>query len=220
MGSTATVQQRLDRFTKGTRYAGLAWESGGAPIAATTGTALVVVGAASLADAVAILRETQPAKRDGLPAGREAARILAAAARDTPATAEVVRVGPTTQPLGPDAATVAAARAALDVAIVRCDRTQEALRAAGRGASIATRNAARDARLEAAGARSRLAAAERGPLAHALAVGPAWVDLRLVRASLAALGCRVGALRATGGDCDAVEILCEGGAGVVMPLRR
>lgn len=238
-GGAGSAERRLLAFARGTRYECALYRDGasGAPLAATTGTAIVVLGADTLESAEALVARSSRWSSAGgvdaevLPPPAAAATVIRSAARDWSRASSVsgVAVGPSTVPSA-DLVAIArehlareSERAAVDAAAI--ERRLERLRAdLTKGAKVRGVMRAEERRLRAA---RELAgrdidaelAATKATEAHGLRVGDAAVDLRLVRAALRALGASTGELSTTGGAQDALRLTASGGIALVMPFR-
>ena len=220
-GTTTPVGKRLLGLARGSRFEGLLYRRGGdgAPLAATDGTALAVLGALDLADAAERLAAASP---DGsLPPARQVAEIVRGAMRDLgrdPAGTTVALDTP------PDAGLRAAAERAL---AERLDMARADVRAAEAALerAVGLRRGVTEAQARLRARESEVRAAERAAErldrsdARAIVVGRATLDLRLVRRALRALGARSGTLH-TAGAFDAAALVTHRGVALVMPLRR
>ncbi len=219
-----TTADRLLAVARGSRFEGsLYTTASGAPLAATDGHVLVVLGVTSAEQASAALVDAVPG--DCLPPADQIRRTLTSAARDVVASATAGREMATVTLTTPADPALAARAADARVALVQSAEadlvTREARLAAlveakRRDGSIAT---AREHVTEAR-ARLRDAKANRTPASDAVVVGEAAFDLRLIRKCLKALGAKSGGL-ATAGEYDPAILYADGGGiALVMPFRR
>jgi hypothetical protein len=223
MTTTEKTHRNLLALAKGSRFEGsLILDASGAPLAATDGFALVVLRCSTLgaaADAVEAGRaEDRP--EAPLPPLRSLVTTLRGIAHDARYHEGSVIVGIDTEH---DAAMrdawLAGEVERLKLADARVASAEKALKEA----KEAKRGGIGDARAKLVAARAEVRAILGRkldvPFAHGFRVGPAVVDLRIVRRALKALGVRVGHLTATGEALDPVRLDTASGVGLVMPFR-
>ncbi len=220
---TTTTADRLLAVAKGSRFEGSIYTTAiGAPLAATDGSLLVVLGATSAENAAWSI---MPAiAGEGLPPTATIRSLLNSAVRDVLAAARAGREGvDVSLDTAPDAALKARAESERAERIARCEAdlaTRErhlkaVLEAKRRDGSVTT------ARERVAAARAELKAARTGgnqPAEHALLAGEGGYDLRLIRKALKAMGAKRGSL-ATAGEYEPAILYAEGGIALIMPFR-
>lgn len=207
---------KLEKFAATGRFPGVYVHPSRGPVGATDGSAFVVLGATTITEAREIL--AQCPDPDGAPGLAAIDAVWASAERE--ARPSCVEISRSTEP---DPVLRERALAALAERLLKEDREY--------GAAVARLERALAEKRDIGDARERLANAKASakearrqleradPAAcHAVRVGAAAVDLRLVRRCLAALGATSGTLSA-GGALD-VTVLVAKGIALVMPFRQ
>ena len=217
--TTDTVRARLLAVARGSRFAGSLYETReGRPLAATDGKILVVHGEPSLSHAALALVDARSTGE--LPPAAQI-RVMLDAARHRVADAAPDLWGATvTRDTAPDVGLYDLATAEHSA---RVAKAREDLAAAEKklDAALLAKREVGKARDKVAAARAHLRTEERKdhPAYSAIVVGPAALDLRLVRVALRALGAKGGTLTVTG-EYDAAVLHTERGVALVMPFRR
>jgi len=208
---------RLERFAAAGRFPGVYVHPSRGEVGATDGRAFVVLGASTIEEArEVILACGDP---DYAPTTTQAARVFTSALGPRPASIEVTSRTAPDPTLRKGALAVLAERAGeAEAWVSRRAAELDRARAEGRGGVGAAREALAGARTT---ARERRAAAKRAdtPTCHAVLVGAAAVDLRLVRRCLAALGTTPGTL-SSGDALEPCVLVARTGLALVMPFRQ
>lgn len=208
---------KLDRFSAAGRYPGVYVHPSRGEVGATDGHAFVVLGASSIEEARDLLLQCR--EPDCAPTTTQAARVLTSALGPRPASVEVTSRTAPDPTLRKGALAVLVERAGeAEAWVSRRAAELDRARAEGRGGVGAAREALAAARTT---ARERRAAATRAdtPACHAVLVGAAAVDLRLVRRCLTALGATQGTL-SSGGALEPCVLVTRTGLALVMPFRQ
>lgn len=204
-------RSRFLSLLKGSRFEGLLYERAGAPIAATTGQWLVVL--APFAEAEAAMRDA--VAPGGLPPTLSVAKILGEA-RLAPRH-YTVEIGPGTEP---DPELLALGRERIAQAVAQA-QGRVAKADAALALAIERKCGVTWAREKLAFAKAELREIKPGGYHHAVRLGDAYFDLRIVRAALRAMGSTRGTLAGTGDPLKQAVIETDGkSVGLVMPFRR
>lgn len=221
---TTTTADRLLAVAKGSRFEGAIYTTAaGAPLAATDGSLLVVLGQTSAETAGTAM--IGAVGGEGLPPTATIRSLITSAVRDVIAVAARGREGvDVSLDTAPDAGLAARAEAEraervarLEADLATRERHLEAVLASKRrdGSVTTARERVTEARAELRAARTR----GTQPAEHALLAGEGGYDLRLVRKALRALGAKRGSL-ATAGEYDPAILYAEGGIALIMPFRK
>jgi hypothetical protein len=201
------------------RYTGAMYRDN-APVAATTGHALVVRGVDSVERGAAVVEASEP--RGDIPPARQCARLL----REASAASTRPGVSVSLDTL-PDAALRERAEQdcrkylaeAQDSLAYRETRLAADLERPVRGSRAGLREAVQAAKNRVRDAEKRLRELDVAT-AHAVRSGEAVFDLRVVRGALRALRVRSGTLSAGHGPLDPGILVTATGIALVMPFRE